>query len=193
MADCQVRIQVQGLPERRLRLAEPYSHSGWQVFRHDVVNPPEPRPRRRVTRVGFDASQVEIASRAPLLGVLAELIGAQIVFVGLGTCRDVLPQHSLLTGAEFERERRDDALGELVLQAEHVANRGLRGMRAHQCSAGRVRELRRNANLVARGEQRPGENQVDVGLGRDGFQVVCGRRKAGRDQAGANHQGFESR
>ena len=69
MADREVRIQVQGLPKRPLRLLEPFSRAGWQVLRHDVVNPPEPRKEvglgvwsEHSESQGFDGMQKSIPS-----------------------------------------------------------------------------------------------------------------------------------
>src|SRR5438477_12133908 len=42
-----------------------------------MMNAPEPRPCRRVTRIFLDRSQIQIARDGPLLGVIAELVSAK--------------------------------------------------------------------------------------------------------------------
>ena len=105
----------------------------------------EPRPRRRIARILFDASQVQIARGAPLLRIVAELIAAQEVLVRASLAGTSLSRHPLFARRERQRERLDDAFGELVLAAETVADRRLRGVGPQQRAGRGVGELRGHA------------------------------------------------
>ena len=143
-----------------------------------MVDSPQPRPGRRIARIGFHTSQVQIARRAPLFGIVVELIAAQIVLVCLRAGRDILPQDALFARRKRQGERVDHTLSEFVLQSKHIADRGLSGVRPYQGPVRRVSELRGDADFIARGKQRAGDDQVDVGLGCDGFEVLCSGRKS---------------
>ena len=52
--------------------------------------------------------------------------------------------------AERQRQRLDDAAGDVVLQAEQIAERRLHGVRREQRAARRLDQLRRGPQLIAR-------------------------------------------
>ncbi len=104
---------------------------------------------------------------------MAKLIAAQIVLIGLRVGRDILPEESLFASRERHRECVDYALGEFVLKAKDTPNRALGRAEAHEGATRGVGELRGNSNLVARGEQGAGHDQVNVGFSGDGLEVLC--------------------
>ena len=99
-----------------------------------------------------------------------------------------MPEDPLFAGREFQRKRLDNALSQLVLQPKHMANRSLSGVGTHQRPGCRIRKLRVDADFVARRKQGTGNNQIDVGLGGDGFQVLSPCGKSRRSEAGPYHQ-----
>ena len=191
--DRQIGVEVERPPERRLRAIETLSRPRLEVLRHHVMDAAEARPRWRVTGILLDTSEVQIARDAPLLRVVTELVAPQKVFVGLGDCGDVALEHVLLARRQRQRERGDDAPGELVLDLEHVADRHLRGVGPQQGAARRVGELRRDAKLVSSTQQGARHDHVDVRVGRDLPGVRRLAREAGGRDAGAHDQRGEAR
>ena len=118
---------------------------------------------------------------------MAKLIGPQIVLVCFGIGWDVLPQDLLFARRESQRQRVDDALGQLVLEPKNIADRCLGGVGTHQRPGCGVRKLRRNADFVACRKQGPGNDHIDVGLRRYRFQILRPRRKLRRGEAGTDH------
>ena len=88
--------------------------------------------------------------RPPLPAVAAQLVRAQIQLVGGRRRGHVLLEHPALARGERQRERLDDAAGEIVLEAEEVADRRLRGVGPEHRRAARVDELRRHPRSGAR-------------------------------------------
>src|SRR5215831_2187164 len=117
------------------------------------MDAPETGPRRRITRIGLHAAQVQIAGRAPLLGIVAKLIATQIVLVCLWVSWDIMPEDPLFPRRELQSKRVDHVLGEFVLHTKHMADRSLSGVGTHQRSVCCIRKLCRNSNFVACGEK----------------------------------------
>jgi hypothetical protein len=74
--DSEIGVQVEGLPERRFSPLQPLFGSRGEVLRHHMVDSPKARPGRRIARIGFHTTQVQIARRAPLFRIVAKLIAA---------------------------------------------------------------------------------------------------------------------
>jgi hypothetical protein len=80
-------------------------------------------------RILLDALLVLLERRKPLPRVAAHLIPAQVVLVRERGGGHVLFEHLALACRQRQRQRLDDLSGELVLQAEEVSHRDLRGVR----------------------------------------------------------------
>ena len=184
----QLRVELERPAEALLGLRQVARDVLDVVLGDQPVAAAELGPRRRERGVGVHALPVEIARHGCVRPVAPDLVGAQVELVGAGTRGHPAPR-----GALAQRERRrqlgDDPLAQLVLQPEHVAHRRLQRLRRDERADGRLHELRRHAQLVARAEQRAGERVVDVGLGGERLQVGRLAREARDRGARADHHG----
>ena len=94
---------------------------------------------------------------------------------------------------EGQRQRRADATGDVVLQVEEIAERGLHRVRRQQRAIRRPHQLRRRADLVSRPQQRAHHHPIDVRLGGQGLQVGRRRGEAGRGGARPDDQRAQPR
>ena len=141
----------------------------------------ELRPRGREAGVELEAALVEVAREGKLLVLAGELVRAEVEGVGRRVVRP-LRRGRVGRGAEGQGEGLDHAAGDLVLQSEEIAERGLDGVGREERPARRVDELRRGAQLVAGAHERAHHHAVDVGLGRERLQV--GRVGGGEARGG---------
>src|SRR5262245_36293698 len=119
------------------------------------MNPAEPGPGGRERRVLLQALEVQVTREAPLLGVVTELVAAQEELIRLGAGGDITAELPPLGRRERQRQRRHDALCQVVLDREDVANRRLCRVGPEERTGRSVRELARDANRVAGTQECP--------------------------------------
>src|SRR2546422_8364027 len=83
-------------------------------------------------------------------------------------------QHSVLARRQRQRERLDDARGEVVLEFEDVAERQLRGLGPDERAARRFNELRAHAKLLA-GDRK--STRLNSSHGYISYAVFCLKKK----------------
>ena len=88
----QVRIELQRLADRDLRLAKMGLVRFDEVLAEHPMRAGQPGPGRRVGRVLRDALPVQFQRRRPFAGVVSERLGAQIQLVRGGIRGHVLPE-----------------------------------------------------------------------------------------------------
>src|SRR5918993_5569505 len=96
------------------------------MLSNQPVHPPEPRPGWRIAWIVLQRLLVEIAGNRPAPGIRRQLVRAQVVLVRSGGCRRVVRQQALFATREWQRERLDDAAGEIVLELKGIVQRHLR-------------------------------------------------------------------
>ena len=72
--------------------------------------------------------------------------------------------------AQRQRQRGDDAAGDVVLQRRQITERRVDGMRGDQRAARRLDQLRGCPHLVSGPKQRAHHHAIDVRLGGRGFR-----------------------
>ena len=134
---------------------------------------------------------IELARRVqPVVGA-SELVPAQIQLVGTGIVRRVARRQRCPAG-QRERQRVSDATGDVVLQSEEIAERRLDGVGRQHRAARRVHQLRRDAQLGARPQQRAHDHAIDVGLGGQRSEIRRVAAEPSRDGTRSKHQRSDS-
>ena len=156
------------------------------------MRPPEVRPGGGESGILRHAPEVEVSRHRQLDPVAGDLVAAQVELVGARGGGSLARALEPGGASEGGRQRRDDPLGELVLQAEHVAHLRLRGVRPGQGPCRSLHELGRDPQMIPRAQQGTQEDEVHVELGGDGLQVGGLGRKAGAGGARADDEGGQA-
>ena len=145
----QLRVDGDGAPERFFGEPHQLGIGLRPIFRHHPVSSTEPRPGRRIPRIGADRLQIEIARLRPGLGIASEPVRPQIQLERVTAARHIMFETARLSHGQRQRQRLDDAADQAIQHAKHVVERRLGGRRPQQRASGCFDELRRDAHAIA--------------------------------------------
>ena len=143
MRDRQARVELEGAAEGLLGLRVA-AWRGLDVLPDHAVAATEAGPRGSEGRIQLQAAPIEIARRRePVVGA-GQLVRPEVELVGAGVARRVERGRGL-DAREREREGLHDAVGDVVLKPEQVAQRRLHRLRREQRPARGLDQLRRGS------------------------------------------------
>src|SRR5687767_6702165 len=111
--------------------------------------PPELGPCRSELWIEVQAALVQLTSRGEALIRAGQFVPSQVELVGPRVLRRIRGRRCESWPGTWQRERLDHAPGDIVLQAEQVAERRLDRVRSQQRSARCLDQLHRHTQLFA--------------------------------------------
>jgi len=149
-------------------------------------------PGRSEARIQLQAASIEIAGLRELIVTAGQLVRPEVELIGACVVRRIGRGRGAATG-QRQSEGLHHPPGDVVLQSEQIAQRRQDRMRREQRPTRGLDELRGGSQLVAGAEERPHHHTIDIGLGREGFEVRCFASETSDRGCGTHDQRAESR